>query len=66
LSVVGATIAEFTGASAGIGYVIIQSSYYLDTSLMFAAIMMISAAGVLFFYSVEYIERKIVFWHVHE
>lgn len=61
-AVVGATIAEFTGSSAGIGHLIVNSSYYLDTSLMFAGIIMISLAGILFFYLVEYIEKKIVFW----
>jgi len=62
LAVVGATIAEFTGASMGIGHLIVNASYYLDTSLMFAGIVMISLAGILFFYSIEFIERKVVFW----
>ncbi len=62
LAVVGATIAEFTGASSGIGHLIVNSSYYLDTSIMFAGIIFISIAGVLFFYFVEFIERRVVFW----
>jgi NitT/TauT family transport system permease protein len=65
-SVVGATIAEFTGAAKGIGYVIVNSSYYLETSMMFAAIVMISIAGLLFFHVVDYLERKVVFWQKHE
>lgn len=66
LSVVGATIAEFMGASEGIGFIIVNSSYYLDMSLMFAAILMISVGGVLFFYLIEFIEKKVVFWQVHD
>ena len=62
LAVVGATISEFTEASRGIGHLIVNSSYYLETSLMFAGIVMISAAGILFFYFIEIIEKKIVFW----
>lgn len=62
LSVVGATIAEFTGASSGIGYVIVNSSYYLDTSMMFASILFISLFGILFFNIINYIEKKIIFW----
>lgn len=62
LAVVGATIAEFTGASRGIGYLIVNSSYYLDTSIMFAGIIMISLVGILFFYLIDFIEKKIVFW----
>jgi NitT/TauT family transport system permease protein len=61
-SVVGATIAEFTGASKGIGYLIIQSSYLLDTSLMFSAIITISIFGIIFFFLLEKIEKRVVFW----
>ncbi|MBS3137078.1 ABC transporter permease [Candidatus Woesearchaeota archaeon] len=66
LSVVGATIAEFTGSSMGIGHLIVNASYYLDTSLMFSGIVMISLAGVLFFYFVDYIEQKMVFWQKND
>ena len=65
-AVIGATIAEFTGASAGIGHLIVNASYYLNTSLLFAGIVMISLAGIMFFYLVEFAERKIVFWEVHK
>ena len=66
LAVVGATIAEFTGASGGIGHLIVNSSYYLETSLMFAAIIMISLGGILFFYLIEFIEKKAIFWQINE
>jgi len=66
LSVVGATIAEFTGATKGIGHLIVNSSYYLETSLMFAGVFMISLAGILFFFLVSYIEKKVVFWQKQE
>jgi NitT/TauT family transport system permease protein len=62
LSVVGAVIGEFTGASNGIGHLIITSSYYLETSLMFAAITATSLLGITMFYIISYIEKKIVFW----
>jgi len=66
LAIVGATIAEFTGASFGIGHLIVNASYYLDTSLMFAGIVMISLVGILFFYLIEFIEKKVVFWQKTE
>ncbi len=65
-AVVGATIAEFTGASKGIGYIIVNSSYYLETTMMFAAIIMISIVGLLLFYLIDYIEKKIVFWEAND
>lgn len=62
MAVVGAVIGEFTGATEGIGHLITASSYYLETPLMFAAIAMISLAGILFFWLMGYLEKKIVFW----
>ncbi|HEV7859664.1 MAG TPA: ABC transporter permease [Pyrinomonadaceae bacterium] len=62
LAVVGAVIGEFTGSIEGIGHLINTSSYYLETPLMFAAIVMISLGGVLFFALMAHLERKIVFW----
>ncbi|MFC2134410.1 ABC transporter permease [Bacteroidota bacterium] len=61
-AVVGATIAEFTGSSYGIGHLIINSSYYLETDLVFASIVAISLVGVAFFYLIEYTEKKIIYW----
>jgi len=65
MAIIGATIAEFIGASHGIGYLIVNSSYYLNIDLMFASIIMISIVGILLFYLIEYIERKIVFWEIN-
>ncbi|HEX7722714.1 MAG TPA: ABC transporter permease [Pyrinomonadaceae bacterium] len=62
MAVVGAVIGEFTGSTEGIGHLITSSSYYLETPLMFAAIVMISVAGILFFWLMVYLERKVVFW----
>lgn len=62
LSVVGAVIAEFTGATRGIGHLIKTSSYYLDTAQMFAAVTVLSIAGIAFFALVGYLERRLVYW----
>jgi NitT/TauT family transport system permease protein len=62
LSVVGALIAEFTGANRGIGHIITQSTYYLDTPLTFAAVICITLAAVGFFYIIARLESYFVFW----
>ena len=64
LAVVGAVIGEFTGATRGIGFLINTSSYYLETPLMFAGVLIISLAGIVFFGLVAYIEKRLVFWQV--
>ena len=61
-AVVGAVVAEFIGAQRGIGYVIKSSSYYLETDLTFAAIIVAALTGLFFFGTIVLIERKIVFW----
>lgn len=66
LAVVGAVIGEFTGAQSGIGHLISTSSYYLDTPLVFAGIMMISLGGILFFWVIGFLEQKIVFWEARD
>jgi NitT/TauT family transport system permease protein len=62
LSVVGAVIAEFTGATAGAGYLIKTYSYYLNTDSVFATIIALGLASVLFFFAVSIVERVVVFW----
>lgn len=47
LAVVGAIVAEMTGADRGLGYMILTSSYRLETVRLFAAIITASLLGLL-------------------
>lgn len=49
LAVVGAIVAELTGADRGLGYLILNSSYRLETPTMFVAMTLSSVLGVAFF-----------------
>jgi len=62
LAIVGALIGEFTGSIRGIGHLINSASYYLETDLVFAAVVLVSLAGVGFFACVAWLERVVVFW----
>ena len=62
LSVIGAIVAEFTGSNRGIGYVIVQASYRIDTKLMFAGIALSSLGGIVFFKLIGWIEKKVLHW----
>ncbi|MCQ3802755.1 MAG: ABC transporter permease [Acidimicrobiia bacterium] len=62
LSVIGSIVAEFTGADRGIGFVIVQASYRIDTRLMFAAIALSSLAGIVFFHVIGWIEKATLRW----
>lgn len=62
-SVVGAVIAEWVGANAGLGYLLLQANANLDTSLLFAVLVMLLIIGVVLYYAVEFVERLVIPWH---
>jgi len=62
LSVIGAIVGEFAGASAGLGYLIQFASTQLETALVFAAILVVSVLGLVFYYVVEAAERILIPW----
>lgn len=61
-SVIGAIVGEFAGASAGLGYAIQFASTQLETPLVFAALIVVSVVGILFYYVIEWLERLLVPW----
>lgn len=62
LAVVGAIVGEFVGANKGIGFIILISSYHLETVKMFSAIIAAALIGMIFFWVVSFIEKRVVFW----
>lgn len=62
LAVTGAIVAEFVGANAGLGYLLLRASSNLDTPLIFAVLVMLSAMGLIFSYAVELAERIVAPW----
>ena len=66
LSVVGAIVAEFVGSQEGLGYLILTSNSTFQTALSFASIVLLSVMGLLFFYFLVWLERRVVFWSREE
>ncbi len=64
LAVVGAIVGEFIGADQGLGYLMMVANGYLDMPLLFAAIVLLSVLGVIFFYLIDLIETLTIGWHV--
>lgn len=64
LSVMGAVVGEWSGATEGLGNVIMMSSNYMQTNRMFAAIIMLAIMGITLTNIVRYIERKVLYWHI--
>lgn len=63
LAVVGAVVGEFVGSNSGIGYLLQIANGNFDLPLMFAALTVLSAIGVLLFVAVDVIERLMIPWH---
>ena len=63
LSVIGAVVAEFVGADSGLGYAMMVATSDLNIARQFAAIMLLSVIGVIFFWFIGYIERLLIPWH---
>lgn len=62
LSVVGAIVAEFSGAKSGLGYMMIIAIYQLDSEALFTGIIFTSIGGILFFRLVTIFEKKFIHW----
>ncbi|MCE3273184.1 MAG: putative type nitrate/sulfonate/bicarbonate transport system, permease component [Ramlibacter sp.] len=57
LALVGAVVGEFIGASRGLGALIIATQGTMDTSLMFAVLVLISALGLALYQATLLLER---------
>src|SRR4029077_6257851 len=63
---VGATIAEWIGGDAGLGYYVQIASGDLRMDIAFAIIIMLAALGLLLFWIVVLAERWLIPWHVSQ
>lgn len=62
LSVTGAVVAEFVGATAGLGYTIQATNFNMDVARTFAVVVMLSVIGMSLHAVVVTLNRWLVFW----
>jgi NitT/TauT family transport system permease protein len=62
-AVIGAIVGEFVSSDKGAGFLIIRSKGTLDTELLFLAIVLSAALGLLLFSLVVIAERYLLWWH---
>lgn len=62
LSVIAVVVAEFVGAESGLGYRTYQAQIVLQTDLLVAAAVILIAIGLLLFYGIDWLSRKVVYW----
>lgn len=64
LAVVGAVVGEFVGADKGLGYLLLVTNSNLQTALMFATIVALTAQGLILFYLIQVLENWLIPWHI--
>jgi NitT/TauT family transport system permease protein len=64
LALVGSIAGEFLASQEGLGFVILSSQSVMQTTRVFAAIILLGVMGTLLFYLVGLAERIICPWHI--
>jgi NitT/TauT family transport system permease protein len=64
--VVGAIVGEFVASDRGLGYIIINSQFTMDTPPIFAALIVVSVLGVALFGAVALLQRVAMPWYEGE
>lgn len=61
-ALIGAVVAEFAQATEGVGVLMSRFSFQLDMASSLAALLSMTAMGLLLFYAMEFLDDRIVFW----
>ncbi len=66
LSLIGAIVAEFVGAQAGLGTLIQNMNFNMDVSGQFSVLLVLSAIGLAMNRIVRFVRRRVLFWDPSE
>ena len=64
LSLVGAVVAEWTGAQSGLGYLALSANARMATTQLFAAVFTITLLGLAAYGAVVLVERRLCWWNL--
>jgi putative hydroxymethylpyrimidine transport system permease protein len=59
---IGAVIGEWVGASAGLGFIMLQANARMQTDLLFAALFILAVVAIALYYAVDFAMRRLVWW----
>jgi NitT/TauT family transport system permease protein len=62
LSVTGAIVAEFVAANEGLGYLVLQANYSLDTAFALVILLILALLSLGLFWLAELAQRKLAPW----
>lgn len=63
LAVIAAIVAEFVGARAGIGFLILQANFALDLAGVFSLLIVLGMLGVTLSLLMRAVEKRVCFWN---
>jgi NitT/TauT family transport system permease protein len=66
LALVGTIVGEFVASDHGLGYIILTAQGTFETAQIFAANILLGAAGIVLFWAMSALERKCVPWHASQ
>ena len=62
LSVIGAIVGEFVGASGGLGYLLLVYNADLKIAAVFALLIILAVLGIILHGCVMMVQRRVMFW----
>lgn len=63
LAIIGATVGELLGASAGLGFMITQMATQLLTTHVFSGVIVLAAIGIVLTQIVSFLQGRCLYWH---
>jgi NitT/TauT family transport system permease protein len=66
LALIGAIVAEFAGATSGLGTLILSMTYTMDVSGQFSVLLILSVVGLVLNRLVFLVRRRVLFWDPSE
>lgn len=61
-ALIGAIVGEFVGASTGLGYLLDVYNFQLRIDRVFSVIIILSMIGALFYFVLEWLDKKLIYW----
>ncbi len=59
---IGAVVGEWVGASAGLGYVMLNANARIQTDVMFAALFVLALMAILLWVVVDRVLKRVLYW----
>jgi putative hydroxymethylpyrimidine transport system permease protein len=59
---IGAVVGEWVGASAGLGYVMLNANARIQTDVMFAALLVLALMAILLWVVVDRVLKRVLYW----